>query len=298
MDDVYVLDTKEWIWSHPQMKGQVPSARDKHTACLVGRTLYIFGGFGPSNVEEVDEMNQDNDEDVNANGSVENGNGNAGEGDDAISEDGADDDEILDGGEEDEEEDGPSMSFTWFNDLHALDVIDMEWKELETTGVKPTPRAAHASFIANIKDNESGDARVKMFVFGGRDHVGRRNDLYTLDIKTLEWKKEISKAPPARSFHVMLPLPGSNVAVCYGGMGANGQMFSDLELMDLQTLEWTSPKSSNGFWPPLRGATSMTSTLSQEEPKLIIFGGSQSVEDKETIYYNDAYVAQFSAASC
>ena len=42
-------------------------------------------------------MNQDNDEDVNANGSVENGNGNAGEGDDVISKDGADDDEILDG---------------------------------------------------------------------------------------------------------------------------------------------------------------------------------------------------------
>ena len=73
MDDVYVLDTKEWVWSHPQMKGKIPSARDKHTACLVGRSLYIFGGFGPSNVEEngdmnqeVEEMNEDNDEDVHA----------------------------------------------------------------------------------------------------------------------------------------------------------------------------------------------------------------------------------------
>jgi hypothetical protein len=45
----------------------------------------------------------------------------------------------------------------------------------------------------------------------------------------------------------------------------------------------------------------MVCILSQEVPKLIIFGGSQSVEDKETIYYNDAYIIDVpreTAGSC
>lgn len=276
MNDVYVFDSKEWVWTAPPVKGKPPSPRDKHTACLVGSKLYVFGGFGPSAVAGNGDVNEGSDDDEDA--------------EDAVSEDSGDEDVSA----EEEEDDGPNMSFTWFNDMHVLDVMSMEWQELETKGTKPTPRAAHAAFIASVKEQGSSENENKMILFGGRDPSGRRNDLFSFDLQTLEWTKEGSKSPPARSFHTMVPLGGSQLAVSYGGIGVDGDMFLGLELLNLRTMKWTSLKSSGGAWPPLRGASAMVACLSIEESKLVIFGGSCSLEDRETVYYNDAYAIDVS----
>lgn len=272
MNDVYILDTKEWVWSKHPVKGQFPSPRDKHTACLFGSKMYVFGGFGPSStvgnggVSEANDENEDHDEHTDTDA------------------DASEDDES---GEEDED-DEPSMSFTWFNDLHVFDVVTMEWQRIETKGAKPSPRAAHAAFIAKVTDQKSSE-KDQMIIFGGRDPGGRQNDLFSLDLQTLEWVKVGGKAPPARSFHSMVPLGEHQLAICYGGVGVNGEMFPGMELLNLESMEWTLLKSSSGVWPPLRGVSAMASCLSKEAAKLIIFGGSCSLEDRETVYYNDAY---------
>ena len=37
------LDTLKW--SRPNTSGNTPGGRDGHSACLIGDSMYIFGGF-------------------------------------------------------------------------------------------------------------------------------------------------------------------------------------------------------------------------------------------------------------
>lgn len=32
-------------WSTPRVSGTVPGARDGHSACVLGKIMYIFGGY-------------------------------------------------------------------------------------------------------------------------------------------------------------------------------------------------------------------------------------------------------------
>lgn len=39
------FDTKTLQWTYPQVTGQVPFAKDGHSACLIRNRMYVFGGF-------------------------------------------------------------------------------------------------------------------------------------------------------------------------------------------------------------------------------------------------------------
>ena len=40
-----VLDTERMEWSQPVVSGVMPSARACHTTTLLGRKVYMFGGY-------------------------------------------------------------------------------------------------------------------------------------------------------------------------------------------------------------------------------------------------------------
>ncbi|KAI5055550.1 hypothetical protein GOP47_0029071 [Adiantum capillus-veneris] len=251
MNDVFILDTKNWAWSRFPVRGLPPSPRDKHTACLLGSKMYVFGGFGPSLApgREADTREEQDQDGPSPHSDT-----------DAMSASGDESTEEED--DDDDNNDEATMSFTWFNDLHVFDLTSMEWLRVETKGAKPSPRAAHAAFI----------------------------------VKTLEWKKEVAKSPPcARSFHSMGLLGESQLSACYGGVGIHGEMFPGLELLNVETMEWTLVKSRSGAWPPLRGASAMVARHSKEACEIIIFGGSCSMENRDTVFYNDCYT--FDASS-
>ncbi|KAH7426319.1 hypothetical protein KP509_11G095400 [Ceratopteris richardii] len=237
--------------------------------------MYVFGGFGPL----IGSANGDD------NGSEEDG------------QDGSDrsDNQAMiesDDEESEEEDEDAAMSFTWFDDLYVLDVVSNIWQKVETTGLKPSPRAAHAAFITKVP----GDSKIgRLVVFGGRDPVGRQNDMYSLDLQAMQWKKETSICPPARSFHSLVQLGDSLFAVCYGGVGASGEMFPGLEVLNVETMEWTSLKSSSGTWPSLRGASALVWNLNKEACQVIMFGGSCSIEDRDPLYFNDCYIFDMSS---
>lgn len=272
-NEIHILDTKDWRWSRPEVTGRSPSPRDKHSACLLGDKLYIFGGFGP--IVEGDKSDCCDDEDSEG------------------SEADEDEKSSYNGGSSDEEDD-PSMSFTWFNDLHVLDIRTMQWEALKTLGTSPTPRAAHAAFVLRTKEEKTGDLNDKMVIFGGRDLSGRQNGLFSLDIKTCEWRKELTKAPAPRSFHVMEPLGAKSLmAISYGGIDADGGLFPGLEVLNFSTKQWVSLRKCVGIWPPIRGASSMVIIPASENcntvSQLIVFGGSCSLPDKDTLYFNDVF---------
>ncbi|XP_074189068.1 kelch domain-containing protein 3 isoform X2 [Rhinolophus sinicus] len=42
---LYAFDVNIHKWSTPRVSGTVPGARDGHSACVLGKTMYIFGGY-------------------------------------------------------------------------------------------------------------------------------------------------------------------------------------------------------------------------------------------------------------
>jgi len=42
---LYAFDVNAHKWSTPRVSGTVPGARDGHSACVLGKTMYIFGGY-------------------------------------------------------------------------------------------------------------------------------------------------------------------------------------------------------------------------------------------------------------
>lgn len=69
--------------------------------------------------------------------------------------------------------------YGWNNQFVEFDPRDNTWRWPAYTGKCPSARAAHAGALLGSK----------YYLFGGRDSRERLNDLYTLDMKTLEWSQ-------------------------------------------------------------------------------------------------------------
>lgn len=107
----------------------------------------------------------------------------------------------------------------WNNQLAALDVATLAWEWPRQTGTLPEPRAAHTAVC-------SGD---DVFIFGGRYLESRRNDLYHLDLRTMNWSMlnpqmplHMTEYPQGRSWHTLTLLPSSDCAVLCGGYSGDG----------------------------------------------------------------------------
>lgn len=51
---LFCFDTTSYTWSKPKTRGQTPFAKDGHSACVIGDTMFVFGGY-----EEYDQYSQD-----------------------------------------------------------------------------------------------------------------------------------------------------------------------------------------------------------------------------------------------
>ena len=46
---LYVFDTQTYKWDRPIVSGDIPAARDGHSSCVIGDSMYIFGGYEETN---------------------------------------------------------------------------------------------------------------------------------------------------------------------------------------------------------------------------------------------------------
>jgi len=137
LDDVHVFDTDSNCWERAEVNGRGPSQRDKLCSTVVGEKIYLFGGFGPQNLD--DELTEEEvlteDEDI----------------------------------PEEREQDG--AHFGWFNDLFIFDTVSHSWSNpMQMNLGVPSPRAAHAmcSHGKNIvifggRDSEARRNDIYMF---------------------------------------------------------------------------------------------------------------------------------------
>jgi len=173
----------------------------------------VFGGFGPQNVEEDDD---EEDEPAEA-------------------------EQVK--AEEDMEEDEPA-TFGWFNDIYILDAVSLNWEKKEISGIPPSPRAAFGMialkekiFIFGGRDNSQRVNDLHIFD--------------TTSFNWIQPKVRGSKPSP-RSFHSLTTI-GQNAILFGGLNRSNTHLndihilsFCEEEIC------WLQPKVE-GDEPPARG---------------------------------------------
>ncbi|CAM0949739.1 unnamed protein product [Alopecurus aequalis] len=126
--------------------------------------------------------------------------------------------------------------------VKEFDTQTCTWSTLRTYGRSPTSRGGQS--VTRVGNT--------LVVFGGEgDGRSLLNDLHILDLETMTWDEfESTGTPPSpRSEHA---------AACYAdrylfifGGGSHSTCFSDLYLLDMETMEWSRPEQ-HGITPEPR----------------------------------------------
>ncbi|XP_037960514.1 kelch domain-containing protein 3 [Teleopsis dalmanni] len=174
---LYCFDPETLSWSRPKVTGEVPGARDGHSACIVENCMYIFGGF----ITEINEfscdvhcLNFDKMEwkyvqtfgvpptfrDFHTSATI---NGRM----------------YIFGGRGDQQGPYYSQEEKYCNEIVYLDLKTKVWHRPATTGKVPVGRRSHSMFIYN----------ELIFIFGGYNGQLDQhfNDLYAFNPRNNCW---------------------------------------------------------------------------------------------------------------
>jgi len=263
MNDMFVFNTSTKKWRELKAPN-CPSPRDKSLAISVGSQIYLFGGFGPVNEDEILPAGNPLPDDS--------------EGDSSEYEDVADDEVQVMRGQN-------GANFTWSNQLFVFDTVKETWSLIKPCGTDlPSPRAAHC--LEYIKDKAGNGWLV---VFGGRDCESRQNDMWKYSLEENKWTccQCYGCPPQPRSFHASAAV-GSRLII-HGGRGVNNQHFDDFNIFDIDTNQWLQPAICDELpSPPSMGLHSMCFI----NDFIILFGGSSDLDPATgtcTTFYNELY---------
>ncbi|XP_056020924.1 kelch domain-containing protein 2-like isoform X3 [Ostrea edulis] len=150
----------------------------------------------------------------------------------------------------------------WNNQLCVFDFTTMEWSIPETTGSKPSARAAHTAVRFNNK----------VYIFGGRHLNCRLNDVHCLDLNSLSWSGGLcinGPEPEGRSWHTASALSHNRMFV-YGGFTTSCHPLSDSWLLDTNNLQWTQLTHFPNNWCRLWHTACVTG-----DQDVLIYGGCE-----------------------
>jgi len=267
-------DTHGGKFSKLRVRGDVPPPRERCSASLVGKKIYIFGGYnrGPDlyyNSLYCFESETLTWHKIEPRGTpperrcghsscvidgkmwIFGGRGKAKMGDSWFS--------------------GTTLNYT--NDLHCYDPATNEWLRYEPRGIGPSGRALHSATAVGRK----------MYIFGGANSTGSRNDtsgfcdLYELDIDTMCWTEcETKNTPPSPCYGHTATYIGDNKILFFGGKGY--KVLNDLNVLELRGFEWKQYAYAGNTLMPRWGHTA---TL--HDSRVLIFGGRATQGYYDTI---------------
>jgi len=264
INDMWKLDTENLVWEKVNAIGTGPTGRLGHSACLIGKKIYYFGGYEESLKNDMFSFDTETYEwtQINAGGNVPlprsqhsacvNGNKM-----------------YVFGGYAGAEK----------NDIYVYDADKNEWSELITKGTAPVPRYQHTSCFISSQN--------KLLVFGGFDGNQKcLGDVFTLNLATMEWSEAKPKGtcPSPQGGHRTCVF--ENTMLCFGGEGDDDKKRNDVFVLDFDTMEWSVadiPDGDDGERPQKRYCHSI-SLLSTGE--MVVFGG----RDGDNNLYNDSWV--------
>ena len=293
LNDVWVLDTLSMEWSEQgaaagtkskqRTKGSVdagkgdgeykqnggassapnaPAPRSAHSACLIDRSIFVFGGYGGSGFRRadfndlhsfnVDTMTWTRFADVQGN-PPERRSGHIAVPVKQLM--------LVSGG---------WSRGTRFNDLHTFDTATLTWSEVEGGKISP-PRWMHSAMSVVAVPS------WQVFVFGGcagndesfRSQGEFTNDAMVLDTGRMRWSPlEVLEAPPRRSEAAMSFDEPNKRIIVHGGWA--NQWYGDVHVLDVAAIVGP-PYAITGLHPhngPVTGGTRLTITGLGFDPRV------------------------------
>ena len=280
-DDLVAFDINKSHFCKWTTKGNAPTARTFHKACIIENFMYIVGGYDGARKNDMFRISllvESPEDDLETNPLA-----------------------VMDGIEEDLLSwqrinfqgktysartghtsvliaskifvFGGTDETTRRNDLYAYDMASNLWVQVETQGMVPTPRSG-------AKGVACGSS---FYLFGGytrKDGV-YYNDLYRFDTNTNMWTKLFCTGdiPTIRTDHTAVLY--NNTIYIFGGYDGKTR-FNDLKGCKLENYEWKN-QCENGLQPlPRFGHTAVVYNDS-----MYVFGGWDGHETLEDLYqYN------------
>nr|XP_029116763.1 acyl-CoA-binding domain-containing protein 6 isoform X2 [Elaeis guineensis] len=147
------------------------------------------------------------------------------------------------------------------------------WSNLKTYGKPPISCGGQSVTLVG----------TTLVMFGGEDAKrSLLNDLHILDLETMTWDDidAIGTPPPPRSDHAAA-CHAERYLLIFGG-GSHATCFSDLHVLDLQTMEWSIPKQQGVTPEPRAGHAGVT----VGENWFIVGGGNNVNGVSETLVLN------------
>ncbi|KAH7654996.1 FERM/acyl-CoA-binding protein [Dioscorea alata] len=201
MVTVRAFDPQTCMWSNLKTYGKPPISRGGQSVTLVGKTLVMFGGrdakrnlLNDLHFLDLETMTWDEFDAIGMPPSPRS---------DHVAACYADQYLLIFGG---------GSHTTCFNDLHVLDLKNMEWSKPKLQGMIPAPRAGHAGIA--VGEN--------WFIVGGGDNKNGVSETLVLNMSTLSWSvvSTIQDHAPVASEGLSLVLSsynGEDVLVSFGG---------------------------------------------------------------------------------
>lgn len=243
-NELMVFDMDTCHWFRPETTGKKPGALRAHTASVVDKRIFVFGGGdGPDYFNDLYVLDT-----VTLDWSKPTCSGTVPTPRRAHTESTVGSKIYIFGGG-----DGNSA----LNETYLLDTEKLSWTKLSCKGAVPDPRGYHTSAAV-------GD---KVVIFGGSDTQECFSDVVVLDTQTLTFTKKKLASAKCRYSHTMTAV-GNSWLFIFGGCDGT-EYVDELNILNIHTLEWLNV-SVNGKKPAPRGYHSALFY----DCRLWVFGGS------------------------
>jgi len=233
-NEIIYYDTDTKSFSQPTVKGDKVPNFSRHTSCLVGSKVYIFGGFdGHGTNFDLATFDPYARSWCNVTKGAQKGIIPPSRTNHAAAAVGKN--MYIFGGNNNNEE----GKYQVLDDLNMLDTVTMTWSRPKTTGTAPCARSGH-TFTAIGK---------KLYLFGGgvwnerEGWIHKFNDLYVLDTETLNWTKPECQGKIDTSTFPISFAVGRFLFIFGGGSKPLHSVTNDLYILDTATLVWAEPLS-------------------------------------------------------
>ncbi|PVD26303.1 hypothetical protein C0Q70_13974 [Pomacea canaliculata] len=175
---LFCFDTDSYTWHRPEVHGRPPGARDGHSACVVARKMYIFGGYE----EEVDRFSNEifSLDLVSLSWcAIHPMGGKPPTWRDFHTSSPIGDLIYIFGGRSDQGMEMFTNQEIYCNTMYTFNTNTWVWETVHVSEEEPTGRRSHSTFEYN----------GRLYVFGGYNGVVNRhfNDLHMFDPETKTW---------------------------------------------------------------------------------------------------------------
>jgi len=233
-NEIVYYDTESKAFSQPTIKGDKVPNFSRHTSCLVGSKVYVFGGFdGHGTNFDLATFDPYTRTWTNVAKTAQKGTPPPSRTNHAAASVGKN--MYIFGGNNNND----AGQYQVLDDLTMLDTLTMTWSRPKTTGAIPCARSGHTLTAIG----------KKLYLFGGgvwnerEGWVHKFNDLYILDTETLHWTKpECQGKIDTSTFPISFSV-GRFLFIFGGGSKPLHSVTNDLYILDTATLTWTSPES-------------------------------------------------------